>query len=220
MGKGQSSDRQVALEVVFMKEQLQKHINKLFKHAPKTDSARDLKDELLGNLFEKYDDLTSSGKTKEEAFKLAVDSLGDVSSLIEDLKREGTENGDETKKRAVLLSLAVALYIASPVFVIGFTVIGNYVPGVILLLVCIAAATALLIYRASVYPKNKSYSKAEIIEDAEKIKKSRKFSSIFWLMVTVIYFVFSFVTGMWHVSWLIFLIGLIIEKIIKTAKTK
>ena len=203
-----------------MKEQLRKYIDKLFKNAPKTEAAKDLKDEFISNLFEKYDDLIASGKAQKEAYELSVNSLGDIMPLIEDLKKDSPASDSVVKKRAAFISLAIALYIASPVFVIGFAFGSNVIIGVILMFICIAIATALLIYRASVYPKNKSYSKAEIIEDAEKIKKSRKFSSIFWLMVTVIYFVFSFVTGMWHVSWLIFLIGLIIEKIIKTAKTK
>lgn len=41
-------------------------------------------------------------------------------------------------------------------------------------------------------------------------------SGIFWLAVTIVYFLGSFMTGWWHVSWLIFLVASVVQIIMST----
>ncbi len=52
-----------------------------------------------------------------------------------------------------------------------------------------------------------------------KTKKAKTaeamFSEVYWLIVTVIYFVWSFTTGDWHVSWLTWVIGSAVFTILK-----
>ena len=45
-----------------MSEKLQKRIEELFENAPKTRKTNELKEELLANLIDKYNDLVDSGK--------------------------------------------------------------------------------------------------------------------------------------------------------------
>ena len=45
-----------------MKEKIRKHINELFKDAPKTRRAVELKEEMAQNTIEKYEDLIAEGQ--------------------------------------------------------------------------------------------------------------------------------------------------------------
>ena len=47
-----------------------------------------MKEEILQNLTEKYNDLLSDGKSEVAAYNIAVAGIGDISELIEELKRE------------------------------------------------------------------------------------------------------------------------------------
>lgn len=52
---------------------------------PRAKTAKELEEELLQNLLEKYDDHRRNGSSEQEAFKLTVDSIGEVSELMESL---------------------------------------------------------------------------------------------------------------------------------------
>ena len=73
-----------------MKEKIRKHINELFKDAPKTRRAVELKEEMAQNTIEKYEDLIAEGHKEEDAFRIVVGSIGDVTELFEDLKTAGS----------------------------------------------------------------------------------------------------------------------------------
>lgn len=76
-----------------MKDRLNGYIQGLFadaeRRAPDNLRLSELKEELLQNTYEKYDDLLSSGKTPEAAYKAAVHGIGDISELLEAMIREG-----------------------------------------------------------------------------------------------------------------------------------
>ena len=76
-----------------MKDRLNGYIQGLFadaeRRAPDNLRLSELKEELLQNTYEKYDDLLSSGKTPEAAYKAAIHGIGDISELLEAMIREG-----------------------------------------------------------------------------------------------------------------------------------
>ena len=53
-------------------EKIKKYVNELFKDAPKTNKTEELKEELLLDLTEKYNDLIKEGKTKTEAYNEVI----------------------------------------------------------------------------------------------------------------------------------------------------
>ena len=61
-----------------MKEKIRKHINGLFTEAPKTRKAMELKEEMIQNTIEKYEDLVSEGYQEADALQNVIDSIGDV----------------------------------------------------------------------------------------------------------------------------------------------
>ena len=62
-----------------MREQLIKYIDLLFAGAPE---AEDIKQEILQNTLDRYDDLIDQGKSPEAAYRLAISGIGDVNELL------------------------------------------------------------------------------------------------------------------------------------------
>ncbi len=203
------------------------YVEHLFESAPKTNRVSDLKDELKSNLIEKYNDLLTNGKSEEEAYNTVVAGIGDISELVSQVEgSEASKDPDaekEKKKSALLLTFAIMLYIMSPVPVVLFGAVHaiNPVYGVALLFVFVAAATGMLIYRSVSSPAYKKANETMVEEFKEwKSQKSRNNSlrkaiiSAYWLCVFTLYFLVSFIYGIWAYSWLIFVIGLAISQII------
>lgn len=209
-----------------MEEKLRKYVESLFEKAPKTQKAIELRQEIISNLLDKYNDLKSSGASEEEAYEIVVKGLGNVDELINGLADKGADNNDENienrKKHAMLNAVAVALYIASPIFIIGFSAAGYWLAGIVLLLSCIAVATGIKVYSNSVY---KNYQKMDdtLVEEFKewkaetKDKEQRKnvYSSVLWLFIVALYIVISFSTMAWHITWVLFLIGAAADQLIK-----
>ncbi|AND84926.1 hypothetical protein GTH52_04255 [Clostridium tyrobutyricum] len=210
-----------------MYEKLRKSVEELFENAPKTNRANELKEELLANLIDKYDDLVSSGKNEEDAFKIAISSIGDIDELIEGLKEKDIFNYDQMQKHrkrsAFILSISIGLYIMSVVVLIMLNEVFmvNENISVCIMLTIDAIATCFIIYNAASRPR---YVKSDdtIVEEFKEWKSSnnaekeimKSIKSIVWLGIVALYFILSFVFGAWAYSWIIFIIGAAVEKII------
>lgn len=201
-----------------MYENLKKSLDELFENAPKTNRANELKEELLANLIDKYNDLISSGKKEDEAFKTAISSIGDVDELIDGLKTNNVlDNNLIQKKReksALLLSISIGMYIMSVVVLI-------LTNSISIMLTIVAAATCIIVYNIASRPKYiksddtlvEEFKEWKVLNDNKnEIIKSIK--SIIWLITVAIYFILSFMFDAWTYSWIIFIIGAAIEKII------
>ncbi len=71
-----------------MKAKLKDYIDIIFTDAPQTYRAYELKEEMYTDLCEKYDDLVSEGKSPASAYHAVISGVGDISELIEELKKE------------------------------------------------------------------------------------------------------------------------------------
>ena len=76
-----------------MYEKLRKRVNELFENAPKTGRANELKEELLANLIEKYNDLIDAGNTPDEAVEKAMKELSPENYQYNDLYRYNHYHG-------------------------------------------------------------------------------------------------------------------------------
>ena len=70
-----------------MREQLRQEVLRRFAGAPDTQQARDLRDEILSNTLQRYDDLLAEGRSEQEAYASALESIGDVEELLSSLPR-------------------------------------------------------------------------------------------------------------------------------------
>lgn len=210
-----------------MNEKLRKYIEDSFAGAPNIKRTVELKEELIQNLTDKYNDLLAEGKTPEAAYNISVASVGDLSGLIEDLKKEcmtadhSAERADRSRS-AKFVTAAVMLYILSiPVIIMSTEAFGE-IQGVTLFFVMIALATGLLIYNGMTRTsyKRKDDTLAEEFREwksgnSDRIRARKAVSSAMWMLIVVAYFLVSFLTMRWAVTWILFLIGAAIEQIIK-----
>jgi len=209
-----------------MIDKLRLYVEKLFEGAPKTRKAYELKEELLANLIDKYNDLIASGQNESEAYTVAIASIGDVDELIAELKESNVFDANymqkERKKSALLVSVAVMMYILSPIALIVSEELGQEsVLSLLVMFVMVAIATGLLIYNGMTRPR---YNKQDdtIVEEFKewKSENSRQHQmkksviSAFWSIVVAIYFIVSFGFGIWAYSWIIFIIGAAIKQVI------
>ncbi|MDL2327589.1 permease prefix domain 1-containing protein [Ruminococcaceae bacterium OttesenSCG-928-A11] len=218
---------------VEIRNEIRREIELLFADAPKTRAAWELQEELLANCMERYDDLTRDGMESNEAVRTVVGSIGDVNELIGSLPDEDGMVGfawDAQRRRnsALTVTIAVGLYILAGVTLLlgGALVglVGSGVPGVIGVVcagvLCIIP-TCMLVYNAYRYPKYER-KKDTVVEnfkqwnnDSAKAKSIRgAISSMLWTLTVVVYLLTSFLTGAWHITWIMFLVSACLESAI------
>lgn len=209
-----------------MIKKIRNYVEQIFEEYPKTKKARELKDELVANLIEKYNDLLAQEKSEEDAYNIVIASIGDINELIGDLDKTNNESliyiMNERKKNAKYIATAIMLYIVSVVPVIYFDMAwGNDEIGVIMMFFIVAIATGLLVYVGVSKPKN--FGDKEVgVREFTKFSSTKKHQnyirstilSAFWVSILAIYFIISFAFESWAYSWIIFIVGIAINQII------
>ncbi len=204
-----------------MTSRIREYVERLFADAPKTQRARDLQEEVCANLLDKYADLQAQGVPEEAIFDEVVGGIGDIDELIRGLQGEGLVPEDPRAKRrsALLVSIATMLYILCVVPVI----ILQDELGVVLLFVMVAVATMLLIYNGMTKPRYQKMDDTLVEEFKEwKQERDRHENSLYnavvgalWILVAAIYICLSFWTEAWEITWLLFLIGVAAQQIVR-----
>ena len=210
-----------------MNKKLKDYIDKLFSEVADTVYTRELKEEMLINLNDRYEDLLTQGKSREEAFIIVTSSIGDIRELVSGLDESAviitTKDIEKKRKESALIrSIAVMLYIVSPAILIALSIVGLEIMGVVLMLIIIGGATGILVYDNLSKPevlredRGASIKRAYLSkEEKQKDKLREGISSIFWLIVVGVYLLLSFTLGIWAYSWIIFIIAAAISKIIE-----
>lgn len=214
-----------------MENKLRAHMDHLFREIPPTKKSVELKEEILQNLVDKYHDLISQGKTEDAAYNIAVASIGDISELLESLKESATATGPlETeeyrqwkKRSSILVPVAVMLYILCVTPPIVTDALGlNESIGACGLFLFIGIATAIIIFNNMSKPSMNKLDSTMMNEFKEwktnqesKAAARKSINSAVWSITLVLYFLISFSTGAWYITWIIFLIGGAVESIIK-----
>lgn len=176
-----------------MRAQLIQYVDLLFAGCPENG---DMKQEILQNTLDRYDDLVAQGKTPEAAYRLAITGIGDVGELL------GNKTGSpapavaaqdpvKAARNKIMRAAAIGMYICCvlPVLILGN--LGDGVIGVCLMFLLIASATVLMVIAS---------------DDEEENKKSREnpLNKALNTVALVLFFVLSFSTGAWHITWLVF----------------
>lgn len=200
-----------------MREQLIQYVNLLFAG---NDGVEDIKQEILQNTLDRYDDLVSRGRTPEEAYRQAITGIGDVNEIINGKADFAEENRppvyapvpefDSTAAAVsrLMRALAIFLYIVSPVPLFLFSRLGWDEVGLCCLLIIVGIATALLLLFKS--PKAQEQHQ-EYIEYTDRPRNSgsqrelkKSVGKLISTVGLVLYFIISFSTGAWFITWLIF----------------
>ena len=177
---------------------------------------------MIQNLTEKYQDLLQEGKSEDMAYNIAISGIGDISSLLYDMDAAKKELSDIGKqKSAALTSIAVMAYIFSLIPVLLSLQSGNIFYGIIGFLIVITVASGLLIYNN--LTKQKFFRTEETMvaefKEWQTNKSNRKMlrvslSFALWSILIAVYFIVSFNTFAWNITWIIFLLGIAVEALI------
>ncbi|MFV0394063.1 MAG: permease prefix domain 1-containing protein [Coprobacillaceae bacterium] len=208
-----------------MNDELRKYLDKLFEDAPKTRASYELKEELLANSTEKYSDLVESGIPEGEALHIVMDSIGDIEQLFETMETTEKKEAIEVnlKKKALFRTTAIGLYILGFILAI---IVDEVAPvrydflGGVSILVMAAIATCILVYESIAYPKYKKENDT-VVENFKEWNHNKKANKeiknavnvIIWMCTLVAYFILSFMTMAWYITWVIFLIGVCAQAI-------
>ena len=199
---------------------LEKYIEYLFENAPDTKEAKEMKEEILSNLMEKYNDLLADGYSESEAYDIAVRGLGDITGLIDKLERPAEkpmftkeEIMADKKRSAFITSIAVGLYILCVVPVLIFGEFGMETVGVVMMFIMIATATVMLIYNNMTRLVKDDDEEEE--EERNLPPAIRAVNSVITAITLVVYLALSFITGAWHITWVIFIISAVAKKLVK-----
>lgn len=193
-----------------MREQLIQYVELLFAGAA---DCEDIKQEILQNTLDRYDDLISEGKVPEAAYRLAITGIGDISEIL-GIKSNpsipvynNTEKEEsDTPQKKLQRSVAVGLYIIAflPLFLLSE--LGMSTLGLCGTLLIAAVATVLLLLGGNKSPREENTSCVNTPSPLQELKKSM--GSLVWTVGLVLYFLISFMTRAWYITWIIFpLIG-------------
>lgn len=193
-----------------MKNELTRYIDLLFAGAQNAD---DIKQEILQNTLDRYDDLIAQGKSPEAAYRLAISGIGDINEILGQTQGTYTPpqpksqpEQEEANPRSRLLSaISRALYILCPLPLFLF----QDEIGLCLLLVFVAVATALRSYCGK--------DESEDTRDRHCTRRKGEYG-LLWLIATIIYLSLSFSTHAWYITWIIFPIFAAIQGIIHACK--
>lgn len=191
-----------------MREQLIHYVELLFAGAP---DAGDIKQEILQNTLDRYDDLLSQGKTPQAAYSLAITGIGDVSELLQRPEPTAQRQSPESTPaegpivpmwKKTVRAIAVCLYILCPVPLFVLSELGMDTIGLCGTLALVAVATALMVIAGSSKP-----AAVPAEEENRQTPQQELRSAIKTIVFTVglcVYLALSFATGAWWITWLVF----------------
>lgn len=195
-----------------MKEQLIQYVSLLFAG---TQNCEDMKQEILQNTIDRYDDLISQGKSPEAAYRLSIMGIGDLSEIlgsqtaapypVSDRPASPPEPGEAVSRKRRNRAIAVGLYIVCMIPLIALSELGLDILGLCITLLLVAVATYLLLTNPG---EKEPVSPAQpLVPDPDsELKKSIR--NVIGTVGLVVYLILSFTTRAWHITWLVFpLIG-------------
>jgi len=214
-----------------MEDRLRRYVDGLFEETAPTKKSVELKEEMIQNLQDKYNDLIANGKTHEAAYNIVIAGIGDISALLDELSVEDSASEprvpdtDTSRLRsAMLTALAVMGYILSPLPLIFLTLLGiswSARLGVPAMFLMLAISTGLLVFNSMTKQRSnrKNGTMVEEFREWQSDTQSRKalrraVSSALWSVIVALYFIISFSVGAWHITWIIFILGAAAEAFI------
>jgi hypothetical protein len=101
-----------------IEKRIESYIDNLFSGVGDSQQLFDLKEELLINMKEKVQDYKARGMDEEQAFKEAVISMGDLSGLVDDMRRLGQDTARLAVNTTMTARISTAGIIAGVLLVL------------------------------------------------------------------------------------------------------
>lgn len=192
-----------------MREQLIQYVELLFAGA---GDCEEIKQEILQNTLDRYDDLITEGKVPEAAYRLAITGIGDINEILGIRQQTGNaiytvpaetkKQDNDTPQKKLMRAIGVGLYIicCMPLFILSE--FGLETVGLCGMLAIVAIATVLMILGAKKDPKE--VKQENIADQSPRQELQKSISSLIWAIGLAVYFILSFMTNAWHITWLCF----------------
>ena len=201
-----------------MREQLTQYVELLFAGAP---GSEEIKEEILQNTLDRYDDLIAQGKVPEAAYRLAIAGIGDINEILgssqpepeyAEIPRQIQPETTDSPWKKTVRAIAIGLYIISviPLFILSEA--GYDTLGLCATLSIVAVATVAIVMAGKKEPDDEDQEPAVSAPRQELDKSIRALIGIATLAV---YLILSFTTGAWFITWLIFPISCAVKGLIK-----
>lgn len=201
-----------------MREQLAQYVELLFAGAPDSE---EIKEEILQNTLDRYDDLIAQGKVPQAAYRLAIAGIGDISEILgtaqpesefTEIPRQAQPETTDSPWKKNVRAIAIGLYIISviPLFILSEA--GYDTLGLCATLSIVAVATAAIVMAGKKEPDEGEH-KTEASSPRQELDKSVR--SLIGIVTLAVYLILSFVTGAWFITWLIFPISGAVRGLVK-----
>ena len=196
-----------------MRDQLIQYVSLLFAG---TENCEDIRQEILQNTLDRYDDLVAQGKSPESAYRQAISGIGDISEILSgeqtftaSPRTNEPEPEADTPTKKLLRTIAIALYIlcAAPLIILSEFGMDNL--GLCCTLAVVAVATVLILLGKKNGPgedtqEHTDYAQAQETSESPRQELRKSIKSLIWAIGLAAYFIVSFSTGAWYVTWVIF----------------
>ena len=190
-----------------MREKLIQYVNLLFAGTDRDE----VRDEILQNTLDRYDDLVDQGKSPEAAYRLAISGIGDIGEILGSpqsavchapVEEDPAVEHDNRMKHAA----SIAMYILCPIPLFILSEFGWETLGLCMTMLLVAAATVLRLTMKRTEKPSETVIRDTADSPREKLHDS--IGSLIWTIGLVLYFIISFASGAWFITWVIFpLIG-------------
>ena len=196
-----------------MRDQLIQYVSLLFAGA---ENCEDIRQEILQNTLDRYDDLVAQGKSPENAYRQAISGIGDISEILSgeqtftaSPRTNEPEPEADTPTKKLLRTIAIALYIlcAAPLIILSEFGMDNL--GLCCTLAVVAVATVLILLGRKNGSKDdapertaSAQSREVPLSGGQELRKSIK--GLIGAIGLAAYFIVSFATGAWYITWVIF----------------
>ena len=196
-----------------MRDQLIQYVSLLFAG---TENCEDIRQEILQNTLDRYDDLVAQGKSPESAYRQAISGIGDISEILSgeqtftaSPRTNEPEPEADTPTKKLLRTIAIALYIlcAAPLIILSEFGMDNL--GLCCTLAVVAVATVLILLGKKNGPREDTQehtasAQAQETSESPRQEMRKSIKSLIWAIGLAAYFIVSFSTGAWYVTWVIF----------------
>lgn len=144
-----------------------------------------------------------------ELYEISANELLNINKDESNQSNNNDTLSNNTKNNSARnISISVSLYIISIVFLIGFSTIGKPILGFCIFLIVVSIATGIIVYNEIINKKPKN----ELTKNEKMIKH---INEVIAIIIVIIYFVVSFMTMAWYITWVLFLVNGLLEEIVK-----
>ncbi|WP_343207908.1 permease prefix domain 1-containing protein [Anaerolentibacter hominis] len=169
-------------------ETIRIYVENMFMRLPQTKEMQDLKEEILSNMEDKYNELKAQGKSENEAIGTVISEFGNIDEIMQAYNLKPEDKQDETeipishdevvgyldtkKQTGILVGIGTFCCILAPALLIFVAMMGEITPGfsestssvlgVCCLLLLVGVGVALFIYSGAMSERYKYIEKGSV----------------------------------------------------------